>query len=165
MTVLTLTRSVSGVNPWIQDSVEIFVNPGNTKAGTYGPDDAQLRINVDNQVSFGTGDEAAQAARLTSATTRVAGGYVVEAAIGLAGQGGLGTLQGLDFQVNDATAGARTAVRTWADTTGTGYLSTARWGVGRLVKVWVITSPTRLGPPPCWHRRRSPATTSNRARR
>ena len=135
------TLDVSGSDPWIQDSVEIFVNPGNTKAGTYGADDAQLRINVDNLVSFGTGDEAAQAARVTSATTRVAGGYVVEAAIGLAGEGGLGTVQGLDFQVNDATAGARTAVQTWADPTGAGYQSTARWGVGRLAAAPVALHP------------------------
>ena len=141
------TLDVSGSDPWIQDSVEIFVNPGNTKAGAYGADDSQLRINVDNLVSFGTGDEAAQAARLTSATTRVDGGYVVEASIGLAGQGGLGTVQGLDLQVNDATAGARTAVRSWADPTGTGYQSTARWGSVRLVAPPVVLDPKVSAPP------------------
>ena len=39
----------------------------------------------------------------------------------------------LDFQVNDGTGGARTSIRNWADPTGLGYQSTARWGVVKLV--------------------------------
>jgi endo-1,4-beta-xylanase len=128
---------VSGSDPWTQDSVEIFVDAGNAKNGAYRPADTQIRINADNVTSFGTGDEAAQAARLQSATAHVAGGYVVEAAIDLLDTGGAGTFHGLDFQVNDATGGARTAIRNWADPTGLGYQTTARWGVGQLV-----------GPPP-----------------
>jgi endo-1,4-beta-xylanase len=124
---------VSGSDPWVQDSVEIFVDGGNAKNGAYRSDDTQIRINVDNVRSFGTGDEAAQSARLQSATARVDGGYLVEAAIDLLGTGGLGTFHGLDFQVNDGTAGTRTAIRNWADPTGLGYQSTARWGVGQLV--------------------------------
>ncbi|MCK9794853.1 endo-1,4-beta-xylanase [Isoptericola sp. 4D.3] len=124
---------VSGSDPWVQDSVEIFLDAGNAKNGAYREVDTQMRISAENVTSFGTGDEAAQAARLTSATALVDGGYVVEAAIDLAGAGGADTFHGLDFQVNDGTDGARTAVRDWADPTGTGYQSTARWGVGRLV--------------------------------
>ncbi|HWV79726.1 MAG TPA: endo-1,4-beta-xylanase [Isoptericola sp.] len=127
------TVDVSGSDPWVQDSVEIFLDAGNAKNGAYRDVDTQIRISAENVTSFGTGDEAAQAARLTSATAAVDGGYVVEAAVGLLGTGGAGTFHGLDFQVNDGTAGARTAVRDWADPTGTGYQSTARWGVGRLV--------------------------------
>ncbi|MFI2103228.1 endo-1,4-beta-xylanase [Isoptericola sp. NPDC019693] len=127
------TVDVSGSDPWVQDSVEIFVDAGNAKNGAYRDVDTQIRISAENVTSFGTGDEAAQAARLTSATAAVDGGYVVEAAVDLLGTGGAGTFHGLDFQVNDGTAGTRTAVRDWADPTGTGYQSTARWGVGRLV--------------------------------
>ena len=120
-------------NPWEQDSVEIFVDAGNYRNGPYRYDDTQIRINAENAVSFGTGDEAFQAARLTSATSIVEGGYIVEAAISLLEEGGVGTFHGLDFQVNDGTDGARTSTRTWADPTGLGYQSTARWGVGQLV--------------------------------
>ncbi|MFE5334586.1 endo-1,4-beta-xylanase [Isoptericola sp. NPDC056573] len=127
------TVDVSGSDPWVQDSVEIFLDAGNAKNGSYRDVDTQIRISAENVTSFGTGDEAAQAARLTSATATVDGGYVVEAAVDLLGTGGAGTFHGLDFQVNDGTAGARTAVRDWADPTGTGYQSTARWGVGKLV--------------------------------
>lgn len=124
---------VSGSDPWIQDSVEIYVDPGNAKNGSYRYDDTQIRISAENSVSFGTGDEAFQRARVISATRLVDGGYVVEAAISLLEYGGEGTFHGVDFQVNDAAAGARSSIRNWADPSGAGYQSTARWGVARLV--------------------------------
>ncbi|MBF0815050.1 endo-1,4-beta-xylanase [Microbacterium paludicola] len=124
---------VSGSDPWVQDSVEIYVDPGNAKNGAYRYDDMQVRISAQNVVSFGTGDVAFQQGRVTSATSTVEGGYVVEAAISLLEYGGEGTFHGLDFQVNDAAAGARTGIRNWADPTGAGYQSTSHWGVGQLV--------------------------------
>ncbi|MFC3499498.1 endo-1,4-beta-xylanase [Micromonospora krabiensis] len=124
---------VSGSDPWTQDSVEIYVDAGNAKNGAYRYDDTQIRINADNVVSFGTGDEAFQAGRVRSAVLRTPTGYTVEAAISLLEYGGLDTFHGLDFQVNDASNGNRTAIRNWAEQEGTGYQSTARWGVGRLV--------------------------------
>ena len=144
---------VSGSDPWIQDSVEFYVDAGNAKNGGYRADDTQIRISAENAVSFGTGDEADQAARLTSATREVDGGYVVEAAVDLLDFGGVGTFHGLDFQVNDASDGARTAIRNWADPTGAGYQSTAHWGVGRLVEATAsegienVTPPTIAGVP------------------
>ncbi|MFG2062449.1 endo-1,4-beta-xylanase [Micromonospora sp. NPDC048871] len=124
---------VSGSDPWIQDSVEIYVDAGNFKNGSFRYDDTQIRINADNVVSFGTGDEGFQANRLESATVRTPTGYTVEAAISLLEYGGLDTFHGLDFQVNDASEGTRTSIRNWAEQEGAGYQSTARWGVGRLV--------------------------------
>ena len=127
------TIDLSSSNAYEQDSVELFVDEGNQKNGGYTAGDAQMRISADNVHTFGTGDAAVQDARLTSATARTATGYLVEAAITLDGKGGAGTFQGLDFQVNDGTAGARTSVHSWAEPTGTGYQTTARWGVGQLV--------------------------------
>lgn len=125
---------VSGSDPWIQDSVEIYVDAGNAKNGPYRYDDTQIRISAENVVSFGAGgDEAFQRARVESATALVDGGYVVEASISLLDSSGLGTVHGLDFQVNDASDGARTSIRNWADPSGAGFQSTARWGVGQLV--------------------------------
>lgn len=139
---------VSGSDPWVQDSVELYVDAGNAKNGSYRYDDTQIRINADNAVSFGTGDETFQRNRVQSSATRVEGGYVVEAAISLLEYGGPGTFHGLDFQVNDATDGTRTAIRNWADPTGAGYQSTARWGVGQLLpEVVVPTAPVNLTPP------------------
>ena len=143
------TIDVSSSNAYEQDSVELFVDPGNAKNGSYRDNDAQMRINVNNVHSFGTGDPVAQESRLLRATSRTSTGYVIEAAITLAGQGGLGTFQGLDFQVNDGTAGARTSVHSWAEPTGTGYQTTARWGVGQevgpAVPAWNATTTYTAG--------------------
>jgi endo-1,4-beta-xylanase len=127
------TPDVSGSDPWIQDSLEIFLDAGNVKNGPYRFDDTQIRISRENVTSFGTGDVAFQAARLRSATAPADGGYVVEASVSLLEHGGPGTFHGLDFQVNDGAGGARIAIRNWADPTGLGYQSTSRWGVVELV--------------------------------
>ena len=123
---------VTGSDPWIQDSVELYVDAGNHKNGAFRPEDMQVRVSADNAVSFGTGDEATQRARVTSATSRTATGYLVEASIDLLDEGTAGSFHGLDFQVNDATGGSRIGITNWADPTGAGYQSTARWGVGML---------------------------------
>ncbi|WP_315096474.1 endo-1,4-beta-xylanase [uncultured Cellulomonas sp.] len=135
---------VTGSDPWIQDSVEIYVDAGNYKNGSYRYDDTQIRISATNTVSFGTGDEAFQQNRLVSATRLTDTGYVVEASISLLEEGGAGTFHGVDFQVNDASGGARTAIHNWADPTGAGYQSTARWGVVQLVEAAVPSSTTTL---------------------
>lgn len=121
-------------DPWQKDSVEIYVDAGNYKNGAYRPDDTQIRINYKNETSFGTGDTAAQQARLVSATQVVDGGYLVEASISLLEESGVDTFHGLDFQVNDAAGGTRIGIRNWADPTNAGYLSTSHWGVGRLLQ-------------------------------
>jgi endo-1,4-beta-xylanase len=121
-------------DPWQKDSVEIYVDAGNYKNGAYLPDDTQIRINYKNQTSFGTGDTAAQQARLVSATQVVDDGYIVEASISLLDESGVDTFHGLDFQVNDAVGGTRVGIRNWADPTNAGYLSTSHWGVGRLLE-------------------------------
>ena len=120
-------------NPWDQDSVEIYVDRGNAKNGSYRYDDSQIRIDFQGDVSFGTGDEAFQERTIDYAVATRDGGYVVEVAIDLLeAYGGPGTFHGVDFQVNDATDGTRTSIRNWADPTGTGYQTTAHWGVAKL---------------------------------
>ncbi len=121
-------------NAWEQDSIEIFVDPVNAKTGPFDAADGQYRINYLGVESI-SGDLATIADRLTSAAQVVDGGYVVEASIALGRAATTGDLVGLEFQVNDAADGARTAVRSWADPTGRSYQSTARWGVGVLTDV------------------------------
>jgi endo-1,4-beta-xylanase len=135
------TIDLSSPNAYEQDSVEIFTDLGNAKNGAYRADDAQMRISADNAVSFGAGDsEAAQQARLTSATSRTATGYIVEARIDLKDTTGVGRFEGVDYEVNDGTAGARTANFGWAEQTGSAYQTTARWGVAEL------TGQTKVAP-------------------
>src|SRR5690606_12528321 len=69
---------VSGSDPGVQDSVELYVDPVNAKNGSYRYDDSQIRISAANEVSFGTGDEAFQRGRVQSATATIDGGYLVE---------------------------------------------------------------------------------------
>lgn len=143
---------LSNSDPWNRDSVELFLDLGNEKAGAYGPNATQIRVTADGDLSFGSGSDAAQRARVVgSATARTATGYTVELEVALIGQsggqsdvplGGLGTFHGLDAQVNDGRAGSRHAVHTWADPTGTGYQTTARWGVAQLVPAAATPTPT-----------------------
>jgi endo-1,4-beta-xylanase len=124
----------SSANTYEQDSIEIFVDPDNSKSTGYNDDDGLYRISFSNRETItGNFDAFAIADNLRSATRTVPGGYVVEASIELdTVHPAAGNLIGFDLQVNDATAGARTSVRTWQDPTGQSYLDTSRWGVVRL---------------------------------
>lgn len=124
--------SKASVNPWEQDSVEIFVDQNNGKTFSYEADDAQYRVNFENTQSFGG---AGSAAKFTTATRVVDGGYVVEAAIALdAIEARSGLLLGFDFQVNNDELGdgVRTSVATWSDETGRAFQDPSRFGVLRL---------------------------------
>ena len=132
----------SSASPWERDSVELFLDSGNFRNGSYRYDDMQVRIDADGTVSIGAGDEAYHLARVESAVARTATGYRVEAALELKFYGGEGSTHGFDVQVNDASAGARTSVRTWADPTGQGYQTPRRWGVAELLAVGAGPSPS-----------------------
>ncbi|MCD0445378.1 endo-1,4-beta-xylanase [Glycomyces sp. A-F 0318] len=123
----------ASANPWEQDSVEVFLNPGNTKSGGYDEADGQYRVSFTNVVSVGgNGPEAGE---LTSAAAVTDTGYRVEIAVALAeGQGVVGAEHGLDLQVNDGTDGVRTAVHTWYDPTGLSWNTNANWGIAELVE-------------------------------
>ncbi|WP_328854678.1 endo-1,4-beta-xylanase [Microbispora hainanensis] len=126
--------SEESANPWEQDSVEFFVDPGNDKTRGYGDDDGQYRIGFSGRTSVGGPlDPAAIAGNLTAAAKVVPGGYVIEAAVKLpTATLRDGTLLGFDVQVNDATGAARTGAVTWSDATGQGYRDTSHWGVLQL---------------------------------
>ncbi|MBO0901337.1 endo-1,4-beta-xylanase [Cellulomonas sp. zg-ZUI22] len=143
--VVDATPDTSSSNPYERDSVEIFLDAGNVKNASYRYDDMQVRIDADGDVTFGTGDEPFQAARVVSEVAETATGYRVEAAVGLLDQySGPGTFHGLDLQVNDGSGGRRTSVRTWADPTGRAHLTPQRWGVAQLVGA--ATPPVQDGP-------------------
>jgi endo-1,4-beta-xylanase len=134
-TVTDPTLDASSPNAFEQDSVEIFVDPNNAKGSGYSDDDGQYRVNFNNaQTIGGTFSAFAVSSNLHSATQVVPGGYVVEASIDLPTiRPRQGALLGFDLQVNDATAGVRTAATTWHDPTGLSFVNTSRWGVARLV--------------------------------
>ncbi|GII76352.1 beta-xylanase [Sphaerisporangium rufum] len=121
---------------WQQDSVEIFVDPGNGKTSGYEDDDGQYRVSFSGrQTVGGPFDAAGVKDNLASAVSLVPGGYQVEAAIALPTiTPEPGRLLGFDVQVNDATGAARTTAVTWHDPTGRSYVSTAGWGVLELAR-------------------------------
>jgi endo-1,4-beta-xylanase len=126
--------SKASPNAFEQDSVEIFVDQNNAKTTSYQADDGQYRVNFENTQSFGG---AATAARLTSATRIVPGGYEVEAAITLTDvTPASGLLIGFDFQVNNDELGdgVRSSVKIWNDPSGQSFRNTSRLGVLRLVR-------------------------------
>ena len=130
----------SNKNEWEQDSVEIFIDQNNNKTAHYQEDDAQIRINFENELSgSGYNKEA-----LKSQTTVTETGYIVEVAIPLDKvQVKAGDLVGFDFQVNDSDeSGTRTGVVTWCDGSGGSYANTSGFGNLRLVKDTEIEEPT-----------------------
>jgi endo-1,4-beta-xylanase len=128
------TLDESSANAWEQDSVEIFVDPDNSKSVGYDDDDGQYRISFSNrQTITGNFGGFAIADNLRSATRVVSGGYEIEASIELDTiDPRAGSLLGFELQVNDATGGQRTAAAGWHDPTGSSYNTTTRWGVVRL---------------------------------
>ncbi|MCC3378196.1 endo-1,4-beta-xylanase [Paenibacillus farraposensis] len=132
----------SGINPWEQDSVEFFIDQNNAKTVAYQSDDAQYRVNFDNETSINGGDKQ----RFVSAASRTDHGYLVEAAIPINDAYiGSGRVIGFDVQVNDATGGSRTGVSTWSDTSGTSYKDTSVFGNIQLVDP-AVTNPTTTSP-------------------
>ncbi|WP_203675824.1 endo-1,4-beta-xylanase, partial [Cellulomonas phragmiteti] len=132
--VVDSTPDTSAAAAHERDSVEIFLDAGNVKNVTYRYDDLHVRVDATNGVTLGQGDQGFHLARIESEVVATPTGYRVEVAVDMLDQYvGVGTFHGLDVQVNDATDGARTSVRTWADPTGLGHRSPQRWGVARLV--------------------------------
>ena len=122
----------SNSNAWEQDSVEVFLDPDNAKAGPFRDVDGQYRVSFSNAVSI-SGELDVIGDTLTSATTETADGYLVEISMELGRTAEAGELVGLDLQVNDAADAAREAVHIWSDPTGRSYQDTSRWGVVQLV--------------------------------
>ena len=126
--------SKASPNVWEQDSFEIFVDQNNAQTDAYQADDAQFRVNFENEQSYGG---AASADNFTTATKVVPGGYVVEAAIKLDPAFiKEGAKIGFDLQVNNDEDGngTRDSVAIWSDPTGASFQNTQNFGALELVK-------------------------------
>ncbi|WP_164848652.1 endo-1,4-beta-xylanase [Paenibacillus sp. DCT19] len=120
--------SKASVNAYEQDSIEVFVDLNHNKTSFYQEDDAQYRINYDNETSFGGNalqDQFQSSTRLTNA------GYIIEAAIplDLVPTNAIPWI-GFDLQVNDDSTGEgrRNSVSIWSDASGNSYRDTSGFG-------------------------------------
>ena len=143
--VTDATIDTSSPNNHEQDSVEFFVGLQG-RGAPHDMYDAQFRVNALGDVSFSRGNTGIQAQRIRAHAELVDGGYRIMVALTMATGGGhqadqwnytlagVDSVHAFDVQINDATAGSRTSVHTWADPTASGFSSTARQGVIQLVE-------------------------------
>ena len=117
-----------------QDSIEVFIDENNGKSGGYEADDKQYRVSFNDKHSF-NGEKCLEE-NMKAAVKKTDDGYIVEAAFkwtdlkATAGESKIG----LELQVNDAgSAGERIGTISWADDTGTGYMSPEVLGTAALV--------------------------------
>lgn len=120
-------------DPWEQDSIEVFLDEGNTKTPYYEDEgDGQYRVNFDNETSFNPDDIGEG---FESETHITEDGYFVEVKIPFDTiTPDNDTEIGFDLQINDAEDGARQSVAAWNDTTGAGFEDTSVFGVLALVE-------------------------------
>jgi len=124
------TLSSKSKNAYEHDSVEIFVDERNNKSKSYEDDDAQYRLDYENQFSF-RGNPAA----FESATKLTGEGYNVEIRIPFRfAKPESGLALGFDLQVNDDNgSGARTSYAKWNDPTNESFRNTS--GFGKLLLI------------------------------
>lgn len=117
----------SSANNYEQDSVEVFIDQNDNKTTSYEKDDYQIRVNYDNEQSFGS---TGKPDGFQSATSKTSTGYVIEEKIPItAVKVEDGTIMGFDIQVNDSNdQGKRTGVVTWCDGSGVSYANTSNYG-------------------------------------
>jgi len=109
-----------------QDSIEIFVDANNSKAGTYDDDDAQYRTSAKGTETVGSTSDSDN---YTSKVTKVDGGYIVEACIKMKTEAG--KTIGFEAQVNnDPGTGFRGSIAKWNDASNSTWESMT--GIGEL---------------------------------
>lgn len=114
-----------------QDSVEIFIDELNEKAGAYDNNDKQYRINYENAQSFN--GETCTAENIDSKATVTDNGYMIEAAIKWTTlRPTAGRLIGIDLQINDAKNGTRIGTANWYDASGNGWSNPGVYGTAAL---------------------------------
>ncbi len=120
---------ITAAEPYMQDSVEVFVSEANVKGAYSAEEGNQYRVTAEGKTSFKT--EAAgwddSAATVTATDT----GYVAEMKIpfrnGFAPK--VNDVIGFDIQINDAPPATEDRPQiTWSDNVAGGYSTSAKWG-------------------------------------
>ncbi|MCP1184540.1 endo-1,4-beta-xylanase [Paenibacillus sp. 1781tsa1] len=115
------------INPWDQDSVEIFLDENHQRTPYFQYDDAQFRVSADN---VGTFAGSASPGRFASAVKKTKKGYLVEARIKLQSlTPKAGDVIGFDLQINDNQGEGKQNVAKWNDTTNESWRNTSQYGI------------------------------------
>jgi enterochelin esterase-like enzyme len=116
--------SVASGTPYMQDSVEIFLDQNNNKTQEYGADDLHIRINYENTLSVDNGNPE----RYYHAARKTNDGYVIETRIALPSPPANGKVLGIELQVNDATGAERLGSINVFDSSGNAWMDTTKFG-------------------------------------
>ncbi|GFN33498.1 sugar-binding protein [Paenibacillus xylaniclasticus] len=116
--------SVQSGTPYMQDSVEVFLDENNNKTQEYGPDDLHFRVNYENLLTVDNGT----AERYYTAARRTKDGYIIEARIALNTKPDNGKVLGIELQVNAAQGTERIGTINVFDSTGTAWNDTTKFG-------------------------------------
>jgi peptidoglycan hydrolase-like protein with peptidoglycan-binding domain len=127
--VLDSVLKNDSVNPWEDDSVEIYIDGNHNHATSYDSND--------RQIIKGQGDSTAISFKVATpnlihGTTNISGGYTMEFAIPWSNLNiapSANMTIGFDLQQNDDdTGGSVQSAKGWNSTTGTNYLYTSAFG-------------------------------------
>lgn len=116
--------SVESDTPYMQDSLEIFLDENNDKTQEYGIDDLHFRVNYKNSQSVDVGN----AERFYTSTKKVKGGYLVEARVALNAKPLDGKVLGIELQINEAKDTERIGTINIFDSTGSAWNDTNKFG-------------------------------------
>lgn len=116
--------SVKSGTPYMQDSLELFLDENNDKTQEYGVDDLHFRVNFENAQSLDNGN----AEQVYTSAKKVEGGYVVEARIALKSKPANGDILGIELQINDAKETERVGTLNLFDSTGSAWNDKRKFG-------------------------------------
>ncbi len=116
--------SVKSENPYMQDSLEIFLDENNEKTQEYCVDDLHFRVNYENSQSVDIGN----AERFYSSTKKLKDGYIIEARVALNTKPVNGKVAGIELQINDSEDTDRAGTINVFDSTGSAWNDTGKFG-------------------------------------
>lgn len=116
--------SVQSGTPYMQDSLEIFLDENHDRTQEYGADDLHFRVNYENAQTADNGNKD----RFYTSAKKVKGGYVIEARVALKNKPANKKVLGIELQINDAKGTNRAGTINVFDSTGTAWNDTGKFG-------------------------------------
>ena len=128
----------TSVNEYEQDSMEVFIDEKNEKAGSFDENDKQYRVSYTNHQSFNGSMCKPEYIESATKMKEDGTGYIIEAAIKWTAIKPIeGGLIGLDLQINDGKDGSRLGTANWYDESGNGYQNPGVYGTAYLMSASV----------------------------